>query len=132
MNHTCGTAIVLMAVMLFAPALCFGHHSRGHYAAETIEMEGELVNIIWENPHVYFRLRTTDTEGRERVWAMEAGSLYMLARGGVTRDLFEVGETVLVAGRVSTTRGNDFLVSNMLLDSGYEVLTLPNGTPRWR
>lgn len=131
MNHACGTAIVLAVVMLFAPAVYPGHHSRGHYATEMTEMTGELVDIIWGSPHVYFRLRTTDTEGRERLWKMEAGSLYMLSRGGVTRDLFEVGEEVLVAGRVSNTRPNDFLVSNMLFDSGYEVLTLPDGTPRW-
>ena len=67
MRYACRTAIVLTAVTLFAPAVCFGHHSRGHYAAETTEMEGELVDITWRNPHVYFRLRTTDTDGRERL-----------------------------------------------------------------
>jgi hypothetical protein len=107
------------------------HHSRAHFATEVTEMTGELVEIKWRNPHVYFVLVTTAEDGSEQVWEMEAASLYTFTRSGVSRDVFPLGEQVLVAGNVSTTRPGEFLATNMLLPDGQEIVTIPTGTERW-
>ena len=43
-------AAVLLALSAAAPA--WAHHSRAEFADETSEIRGELVNVIWRNPHV--------------------------------------------------------------------------------
>jgi hypothetical protein len=93
-------------------------------------MVGEFVEINWRNPHIYLRFREADSTG-DTVWLMEAGSLYVLTRGGISRDMLEVGERVRVAGSISNTRPGEFEVTNVLLASGQELVILPNAPPRW-
>ena len=88
------------------------------------------MEIDWRNPHVYFKFREADSTD-DTVWLMEAGSLYVLNRGGITRDMLEVGERVRVAGKISNTRPGEFEVTNVLLASGQELVILPNAPPRW-
>ena len=107
------------------------HHSTTHFSDEFTEMEGTLVDIRWRNPHIYFALETVEENGETRTWDMEAGTIYMIGRGGVTRDLFTIGDRVRVAGNKSTVYDDKFWLTNVLLPEGREILVVARGTPRW-
>ncbi len=122
--------------LLFASIILFSvgaqaHHSTTHFSDEFTEMEGTLVDIRWRNPHIYFALETVAANGETRIWDMEAGTIYMIGRGGVTRDLFTVGDHVRVAGNKSTVYDDKFWLTNVLLPEGREVLVVARGAPRW-
>jgi hypothetical protein len=123
--------IVATLALLVLPFIASAHHSRAHFSDEISELEGELVEIVWRNPHPGFTLRTVGDDGQEELWTMEAAALYSLRRGGVTADLFTVGDLVRVAGQKSLYEARDLVVTNMLLPSGREVITLPSAAPRW-
>ena len=94
-------------------------------------MEGELVEVRWRNPHIYFFLETVEENGESKVWEMETGTIYMIGRAGVTRDMFTVGDTIRVAGHKSQAYPDMFWLKNVLLPNGREVVTVANSPPRW-
>ena len=94
--------------------IAFPHHARSNYQGEVQEITGELVSFQWRNPHISFNVKTTDERGEEVLWKMQAGSIYMLQRAGVTSDLFTVGERVSVVDKESTRQTRDLLATNML------------------
>jgi hypothetical protein len=121
--------MVLIAFLMVAGAQA--HHSVTHFSNEFTEMEGTLVDIRWRNPHIYFGLEVEEDNGETRVWEMEAGTIYMIGRAGVTRDMFEIGDRVKVAGNKSNVYDDKFWLTNVLLPEGREVLVVARGTPRF-
>ena len=116
--------------LIFLPIWASAHHSRAGFKDETSELVGELVDVVWRNPHFRFSLRA-ENEGAEQIWAVEALSLYALEREGVTRDLFTVGERVRIAGNRSSRGDFAFHATNILLEDGREVLVANRVQPRW-
>ena len=123
--------VLLFASLFLLPAGAQAHHSTTHFSDEFTEMEGTLVDIRWRNPHIYFALEVEEEDGSSRIWEMEAGTIYMIGRGGVTRDMFTVGDYVRVAGNRSNVYEDKFWLTNVLLPEGREVLVVARGAPRW-
>ena len=122
-------AVIALAVI---PATVLSHHSRSEFADEVIELEGELVNVIWRNPHAALDIKVTNAQGEDEVWRIETfGSPNLFGRMGVMQDQFFTGQKVTVAGSVSERRSNYFLGIHVLLESGVEAVLAPNIEPRW-
>ena len=107
------------------------HHSTSYFSNEFIEIEGNLVEVDWTNPHVGFTLMIVNDQGQEELWSLEATTVYILQRKGVTQDLFQPGERIRVAGRVSTRDERAMLSTNMFFENGREILTNPQAELRW-
>ena len=124
-------AVVTLA--LFAlPITVLAHHSMSEFDREvTLELEGELVDVSWTNPHVLLRLSTTDENGTEAVWELESNAVSAQRRRGLTGDLVEVGQRVRVAGSPSTRRDAYLQVQNVLLPDGLELLMGGAREARW-
>ena len=55
---------ILIAWSLLSTAGVRAHHSGSEYDRTTVEIEGRLVEVAWQNPHVHFIVRTTDPSGK--------------------------------------------------------------------
>jgi hypothetical protein len=117
-----------VVAMLVSPAAA-PHHSLALYSNEAIELEGEVLDFAWQNPHVELVLRTIDADGKEQTWRTVGGSPTTMQRSGVTRDLVRVGDHVKVAGRASRSEPFLMSVSNVLLADGREAQFL-TGAPQ--
>jgi hypothetical protein len=76
------------------------HHS---FAAEfdagkPLTLKGIVTKIEWQNPHTYFYLDVTATDGKVVNWGMEMGSPNGLMRQGWTRNTLKIGDAVTVEG----------------------------------
>lgn len=76
------------------------HHS---FAAEfdgskAIRLQGKLTKIEWTNPHSYFYMDVTDSNGAVANWSCEAGSPGALSRRGFKRGDIKLGDTLIVDG----------------------------------
>ncbi len=92
--------------MIAVSRLAIGHHSDVEYdRSVSIDLEGEIVDLLWRNPHVSLTLRVVGESGPE-TWRMEGGPANMYARFGATRDTISVGDRVVVSGNPSTRREN--------------------------
>ena len=113
-----GAALAISALVLSTGAAA--HHgppSNALYDLENIvELEGEVTELFWRNPHVRIRVENTDGE----IWELETGPVPTLARLGWGSDIVSVGDHVRVAGYVSRRRENEMAMTNMLLPNGLE------------
>ena len=126
------THTLAAALMFFQLSNASAHHSRAEFAEEMQEVEGEIVSVNWANPHPTFEIDIAADGGAEARWEVQAfGSLYTLARGGVSGDYFNPGDRVRIAGQVSTRRDNILLASHMLLPTGDEVVLNGGADPYW-
>jgi hypothetical protein len=90
---------VAVGFVLSAPA-AIAHHS---FAAEfdamkPLTLKGIVTKIEWANPHTYFYMDVTGTDGKVTNWGMEMGSPNGLMRAGWTRNTLHVGDEVTVEG----------------------------------
>lgn len=114
---------LLVTALLGGLPAAVAHHSNAEYDRGTVvELEGEIVDVVWHNPHVGLAVRTTRADGTAEIWRMEAADLIGTVRRGVPAGTFVVGQQVKVAGFPSTRRLGRMLVSNVLLPDGVEVL----------
>ena len=121
----------LLLVLLAAAAPVFAHHSGSEYDRTTVEIEGTLVELVWQNPHVHFGVRTTGKDGKPVVWDVEANSLSILRRTDANPDNLKLGDRIKVAGAPSRQTPNKMWASNLLPAKGREVVLGPGIQPRW-
>ena len=111
-------------------------HVLAHHAfvefdrSQVVEVEGEVISVLWANPHIRFSVRSTDESGTETVWNVEGSSLSIMSRIGITEDVITPGETIRVAGSPARNGDPRMTVSNALV-SGQEFVLGSRGAPRW-
>jgi hypothetical protein len=123
-------AIVAFVLSCAPPAAA--HHSTAEYdAAKIVEARGEVVSVIWRNPHVRFQVSTRSEDGNTELWDVESADLTRLDRAGLPRDLLNVGDVVSFAGNPSTRTARRMYVTNLLVRDGREILLRGNVPVRW-
>jgi hypothetical protein len=122
----------LLAV-LFLPFPALGHHSivATFDSENIIELEGEITQVLWRNPHSRFTINVVDESGQDVLWQIESQSVSTLRRKNVTTVLVAVGDKVRVAGNPSRRTVNAMHATNVLLASGQEVVMSGSDKPRW-
>ncbi|HZF29049.1 MAG TPA: DUF6152 family protein [Gammaproteobacteria bacterium] len=112
------------------PALA--HHSTAEYdATKFVEARGEVVTVLWRNPHVRFQVSTKSIDGNEQLWDTESADLTRLDRAGLPRDILKVGDVITFGGNPSTRRDRRMYVTNLLVTDGREILLRGNVKPHW-
>jgi hypothetical protein len=125
-----GLVTAIAATLSGAPLTA--HHSTAEYdASKLVEARGEVVSVIWRNPHVRFEVSTKAIDGNEQLWDIESADLTRLDRAGLPRDLLQVGDVVSFAGNPSTRTERRMYVTNLLVRDGREILLRGNVPPRW-
>jgi hypothetical protein len=108
------------------------HHSTAEYdSGALVEARGEVIKVLWANPHVRLEISTERFDGVARLWLLEGQSPGDLDRARIPRDLVRVGDTVTFAGNPSTRRERRMYVTNVLLPDGTELALRTTAQPRW-
>jgi len=115
------------------PVAASAHHSfASNFDVHTIyELEGEIMDLQWKNPHVVFTLKTVNENGEEVLYDIESHSLAIMRRNGVPADALHDGYKVRVAGHPGRHVENAMFVQHVLLPSGEELVLHPRYSPRW-
>lgn len=130
-DRACALTAVI-AGLVTCPSHVLAHHSTAEYDSKAMdEARGEIVSVLWRNPHVRLRISTESIDGNEQIWELEGTDLTRLDRAGLPRDLIKVGDVVTFAGNPSTRRARRMYVTNVLLPDGREVLLRTGAGPRW-
>jgi len=134
----CGHCVLLVTVIGFCgSSAATAHHGAvtnpGLYRAEDLtELEGEITDVFWRNPHPRFRMSAPDADGQETIWELELnGSLQTWSRQGVSAENFPgLGERVRAAGYISRRDPHSLGVLHLLLPNGQEHVN-GNRSLRW-
>ena len=116
--------------LLVLPTMSSAHHSQAEYAIEVREIEGEIVEIAWRNPHPVLTVSVANDAGGAELWEVESwSSANSLARKGLDADAFEVGRTVRAAVRLSRRRPGTLLGESVSLGNGTQAVLRPGYDP---
>jgi len=109
------------------------HHSfAGQFDnTKSMEIEGELIEIRWANPHAHLRVRTVDAAGKVVIWDLETAGASQMVRSGVLREHLAVGQKVRVAGWPPVTAAREMHATNLLTPDGKELLLFRGATAKF-
>ena len=124
---------VFFLSLLGAPIASDAHHAvSGNYDSSTvIEVEGEVTDLLWRNPHVQVSMRVIDENGIAQDWSMATTALSNMRRWQIDPSFIEVGDTIRVAGNPALRIEHGLYISNVLTSDGEEVLLGGNVQPIW-
>lgn len=104
-----------LATMILAAGLGWGaslaaHHSLAekYRVGERVTIEGELVTLVFRNPHSYLHVRALDRAAHSRVWAVESGRGMQL-RHALADATLKPGDRVVVTGDPGRDEGESRL-----------------------
>lgn len=93
---------MLMLLAGLVPALYAGgsaaHHSLGatYDMNRTVELDGEIAQFLFRNPHSYLHVEAPDENGVMQRWSLEWRDAGSLRAQGMGRDVLKVGDKVTV------------------------------------
>jgi hypothetical protein len=110
------------------PATAAAHHSFfGRFDTQRlVELEGEVTDVLWQNPHAYFSVRADGV-----AWEIETSSLTVLKRMGIDVGTIRVGERIRIAANPPIGDKKELYARHVLLPDGRELLLNVGLAPRW-
>jgi hypothetical protein len=62
----------ILGALVVLPVVVTAHHSRVEYTYGAMhEIEGEVIRVLWRNPHIMFTVRAIDAGGSVKDWVLE-------------------------------------------------------------
>lgn len=90
-------AFVCAGVAIVSTPL-LAHHSYADYylVSDTIEVEGEVVEFQYQNPHSWIHLVGQENFGERKTYAAEWANPTQLGRDGITKQTLHVGDSIRI------------------------------------
>jgi hypothetical protein len=123
--------VALLFSLLLLPVTTTAHHSRVEYIGGAMhEVEGEVVRVVWRNPHIMIIVKTVTEQGAEEEWVLEGPGAGPVQHEGLVDGYIVEGDHVRAAGQRSDRRDGWLRLAHILGPSGTE-LVFTSGGPRW-
>ena len=104
------------------------HHSFSVFDMQTNkELEGEVVEFQWTNPHTFLWINVTNADGSKTRWGLEGMSPNFLGRRGWTKRTFEPGAHVKVVIWPLKTGEPGGTLQRATFDDGTQVVNFGGG-----
>ena len=90
--------LMVAGLVAFMRVPAHAHHSFSAYYLEsdTVEIDGEVVEFQYKNPHTWVAVQGQDPFGRQTLYAAEWGSVSALERQGVLKNTLRIGDRVTI------------------------------------
>ncbi len=123
-------AMGLLSVIML-PAV-EAHHSRANFELDVFtELEGEIIDFSWRNPHAFATLLTTNDSGEQEEWLLELNSITVLTSMGWDRDTVQVGDRVRITGNRDLDYDKRFFFANVFeFEDGTRIVVDPIAVAR--
>ena len=126
------TFIKTLVAVVFAflmPSLALAHHSSSEFSNAGVELEGTLLQVSWRNPHPSLTFQSASTG---ELWNIQIpGTIESLTANNITASSFEIGQTINIAGLISTRIENYVQGTHILFSNGEELLLKQDLQPLW-
>jgi hypothetical protein len=131
MNDKHAHRSALIAATLVFPIAASAHHSRVEYTGgEMIEIEGEVVRVVWRNPHIMYTVRSVAANGTTTDWVLEGPGATSVRTEGLVDGYVSVGDRVQAAGQRSDRRETWLRLAHIYSGGGPELI-FTSAAPRW-
>ena len=110
---------VLSAALLLACGPLLAHHSGAMFdRSKKVTITGTVVQFQYVQPHSWIDVRTVEADGKEVIWAFEAGAPPQMKMVGLTTDVLKAGDKITITGHP---------LRDGRTAAAFIELTLPNG-----
>ena len=125
-------ALAALVGVALVPLGANAHHSYSEYDdTKSVEVEGKLVEVAWQNPHARILVESVDAAGARVTWDIESAGVNNFRRMNVPLEIFAVGSTVRIAGWPSKRSNVRMYGTNLLADDGQELVMWRYSKPLW-
>ena len=105
-----------LVVLLVAVASLFGvqvhaHHSFGaaYLENQTVTIEGQLVQLLFRNPHSFVHVMVRERDGNVVRYAVEWSGAHQLGGQGVDRQTLRIGDRLIISGNPGRNKKDHLL-----------------------
>jgi hypothetical protein len=121
--------VLLVTVACLSAPTARAHHS---FAAEfdyeaTGTIEGEVIEVLFVNPHVRYFVAVIDAAGNETIWDTQTSSVNTLLRYGWTEGTIELGDKVRLTGNLGRDNTRKLWIREALMEDGTIVRPVAGG-----
>lgn len=108
--------VLIVAAASLVSARADAHHSitAAYLENQTVTLEGQLVQLLFRNPHSFVHIMVREKDGTVVRYAVEWGGALQLGGQGVGRDTLKIGDRVIISGNPGRNR-NDHLLRMLTL-----------------
>jgi hypothetical protein len=87
------------------------HHSYGaaYLENQTVTIEGQLVQLLFRNPHSFVHVVVREKDGTSVRYAVEWGGILELDGQGIGRDKLKIGDRLIISGNPGRNRKDHLL-----------------------
>ena len=125
-------ALAALVGVALVPLAANAHHSYSEYDdTKSVEVEGKLVEVAWQNPHARILVESVNAAGARVTWDIESAGVNNFRRMNVPLEIFAVGSTVKIAGWPSKRSSVRMYGTNLLADDGQELVMWRYSKPLW-
>ena len=98
LRHSLATLLVAASSLIGAAA--YAHHSISstYLEDQTVVIEGQLVQLLFRNPHSFVHIAVREKDGTNVRYAVEWGGANQLGINGVARDTLKIGDRLIISG----------------------------------
>jgi hypothetical protein len=104
-NPLGGTMKRLLAAFAVALACLLGGQVHAHHTfastyveSEAVTIEGDLVQLLFRNPHSFMQVTVMEADGSMARYAIEWSGVAQLGADGVTRETLKLGDHLILSG----------------------------------
>jgi hypothetical protein len=118
--RACDLGLILCAALFVQAGAADAHHS---FAAEFDydrigDIEGEVIEVLYVNPHARYFIAVTDADGKEVIWDAQSRSPSALTRIGWSRDTIKLGDRVAIHGNLGLGDTRKIWIEEVRFESG--------------
>ena len=103
--------VLIVAAASICSAPLYAHHSFGaaYLENQTVTIEGQLVQLLFRNPHSFVHVMVREKDGTVVRYAIEWSGALQLGGQGVSRDTLKIGDRVVISGNPGRNRKDHLL-----------------------
>ena len=121
MNRSARTirAAVLVVLSLSCARLTYAHHGGGTFDnSKAVTLTGKLTRLDLINPHSWVYFDVTEKDGKVNAYRCEMRSAHTLRRSGWSKDMFKMGQKVIVEGSPDSRDPNSCYLNTIIFADG--------------
>ena len=125
MSRRTVSAAAGIAVSFDAAHIARAHHSFAAEfdAAAQADLDGEITEVWFNNPHVRYRLAVRSDDGTLEQWELQASSVTALQQLGWTAQTLSVGDHVKVSGQLGRNGAKKLFIRGVERPDGSQLRT---------
>jgi len=121
--------ITLIGALFLAPVASAHHSVAAEFdTSQRADLQGEITQVWFTNPHVRYRLSVTNADGAREDWELQGGNVTNLLRQNWTADSLRVGDRVTASGALGRNGAKKLQIREIVTADG-RVVPARGGAP---